>query len=142
MTQRCFYEPGALNIIDVVKADDRSQVNNETLEEIRLRYPKAELWDFDAACEAVKQVQREAYVTAPVLITEERYMEMLEILPPVDWTRTSAGSSFKLAEFTCVPLTAIFAFVDGHYLEMCEDVSLPHNEIIRQCRVVLSVSKQ
>jgi hypothetical protein len=43
-----------------------------------------------------------------VEITEARYIDQLETLPPVDWCRGYGGESFKSMEFTGGDVTAIF----------------------------------
>lgn len=76
-----FAEPGENHIIDyIVPGTGRGGYSGEDLAEIRLRYPRAEivnLAEFRAAIEA-----REAYPVEWSEVDEERYDEMLCILPP------------------------------------------------------------
>jgi len=88
-----FAEPGERCCIDVVNPETgRSAVYGETLEEVRKRYPRAEMVAFNdwAAAHAVEQ-------DAPVTWSEttaEKYNEMLGVLPPVNRT----GRGFQVGE--------------------------------------------
>jgi hypothetical protein len=77
----CFAVPGADHMIDLVHPDtDRSLINSKTLEEIAVQNPGAvrmKVADYLA--------QKAARQNSPVTwneVTEERYWEMLEVLPP------------------------------------------------------------
>lgn len=76
-----FAIPGEESLIDCINPDTgRSCIEGETLEQIRLRYPGAEVVNIDEHCKA-----RAEKHDAPVEwkeVTEERYWEMLEVLPP------------------------------------------------------------
>jgi Protein of unknown function (DUF1419) len=60
------------------------------------------------------QAEHEAeYLNTPVAeITEERWYEMLEVLPPLGWTRDSQGVElFCMSEFTDGRITTQFAHI-------------------------------
>lgn len=64
-------------------------------------------------------------------ITEARYIDQLEVLPPMDWNRSGAGESFKSMEMYAFDVTSIFAQVKGRFFE-CRDVcTLTHAEVMR-----------
>lgn len=129
-----FYQPGRPGIIDEVLSDGRSVCFKETLEEVRRRYPGAEIGELDD----VARASIEAIRRPPEEITRERYTEMLEVLPPVDWTRTTGVSSFKLLEHTYGPLTSIYVCLhqegQPRYFTMTDFADMPHATIVRAVR--------
>jgi hypothetical protein len=84
-TQLVFAVPGQHTIIDTVRPDGRSAIYNETLDEVRARYPGAVLISV-----ADWQAARTAEQDEPVKwepIEEDRYWYFLEALPPACLTR-------------------------------------------------------
>lgn len=82
-TTECFAEPDGNNIIDLIipGSDPKiSYIERETLEKMRERYPKAEVMLIADWC-ANKARKQDSEVTW-LQTTEERYWEMLEVLPP------------------------------------------------------------
>ena len=80
----------------------------------------------DEACTRYEtQFKRE-----PVEITEERWHEMLGVLPPVAWRSDSTGESFKISELTAGTITAIFVRIDDRYFELADTIALPHRECL------------
>lgn len=73
------------SIIDVVDpVTNRSRVYSEDLDQIRQRYPDAVImvWaDWQAGKAALQQTE-----VVWSRVTERKYHEMLEVLPPVAWT--------------------------------------------------------
>lgn len=53
-------------------------------------------------------------------ITEERWMDQLTVLPPLDWKSSPAGETFKCCEMYSGKVTHIFAHIRGRYFE-CRD---------------------
>lgn len=80
---KVFAVPGEGNIIDVVTDGGLSACYHESLEQVRIRYPKAEVLDYDdwakakAACQDTPITWEE--------ITEDKYSYYLEVLPPIAW---------------------------------------------------------
>ena len=70
----------------------------------------------------------------PIEITEEKWMEMLCVLPPEDWCKHSGGESFKLMEYTYADITGIYAIVDGRHWHMADSANMPHVEIVARIR--------
>ncbi|MCM7470795.1 hypothetical protein M8R87_19620 [Enterobacter bugandensis] len=63
-------------------------------------------------------------------ITEDRYIDQMETLPPVDWCRGFGGESFKSMEFTGGDVTAIFVRYGERFFE-CHDLhTRNHRELI------------
>lgn len=70
----------------------------------------------------------------PVEVTLERYMEMLEVLPPVGFNNTGAEESFKLVERTAGNITAILTRIGDRYFEMSDSIFLKHADIVARVR--------
>lgn len=110
---------GPLNAIDFLNpATGKSYVEGETLEQIQVRYPGAQLVDFDAWNDA----KEKALCTEPAPITEERFFEALEVLPPQRWYsgRTVSGKScesFECCEHLCGRVTSVCARIGKKYFE-------------------------
>lgn len=81
---------------------------------------------------ATLEVQNASYRRPWVEISQSRYVDQLEVLPPMDWCRGYGGESFKSMEFTGGDVTAIFARFEDRFFE-CHDLhSLTHRELIGQ----------
>jgi hypothetical protein len=65
-------------------------------------------------------------------ISEDRFHEMLNILPPAGWRSDSDGESFKICEYTCGRITAIFVRIGGRYATFSDRGSTTHRECCRR----------
>ena len=89
----CFAVPGAGNIIDSVDPKTRrGHYSGEQLAEVRVRYPGAVLMPLAEWVEAKAQAQDAPGRWVPV--TEDRFHEMLNVLPPAAWH----GGAFLVGE--------------------------------------------
>lgn len=107
---------GPLTCIDMVTPDGRSQIERQTLEEIQARYPGAEISDLETWSAA----KEKALCTEPEEITEERFWEMLEVLPPQRWQRgrtldDKPCQSFEMCEHLSGRVTSIVCEVAGRF---------------------------
>ncbi|WP_183046758.1 hypothetical protein [Salmonella enterica] len=73
-------------------------------------------------------------------ITAERFNDMLEVLPPLDWNFNESGGaqSFKLMEMYCGNITSIFAQYGDRFFELRDRVTLAHRDIIARVRAFLA----
>lgn len=113
-----------------VKVGDEwcSRYKGHTLAQLQNEFPDMELITFEAAIDRENEAYRQPWKE----ITEERYIDQLEVLPPMDWNRSTGGESFKSMERYGGDVTSIFARRDGRFFE-CRDLdSLPHAEIMKQ----------
>jgi hypothetical protein len=89
----CFAVPGESSIIDGINpSTGRSFINDETLEQIRERYPLAVVMPFDDYMAAKAERQNTPIRWEPT--TAEQYDDMLGCLPPIAWT----GGAFLVGE--------------------------------------------
>ena len=75
-----------------------------------------------------------AFKSSPVEISEDRWNEMLGVLPPVAWTTDQTGESFKLSERTAGSITAIFVRIGERYFELSDSITLPHHTCTARVR--------
>jgi hypothetical protein len=79
-----FAVPGEHSIVDAVNPETgRSVINDETLEQIRLRYPAAVVMAWEDWRSARAAEQDTPITWQP--ITAEQYQDWLEVLPPLCW---------------------------------------------------------
>lgn len=80
----CYAVPGGDSMIDVIHPTTGLTVyGNKTLEQVQEEHPGAVRMLVDQFCKEKAQRQR-----APITwssVTEEKYVEMLEVLPPAMW---------------------------------------------------------
>lgn len=81
---------------------------------------------------------------APVEITEERWWDALEALPPRDWAKTDAGETFTMPEPYDVSAhdeaTLVFwryVRIGDRYWEVLALRSTPASELIAQCAALI-----
>ena len=68
--------------------------------------------------------------SAPVEVTEQRFWEMLEVLPPCKWTRLRGSESFFVSEAETENLHTWLARIGDNYYELVAPSSLNHEEIM------------
>jgi len=127
-----FYEGGSLSIVDTLNGDTGlSTCMHESLEQIRQRYPKARIVSFDTALAAIHEREKEVYpMLQPTEITEDQWNEMFECLPPMQYKRTEAGTSFKMSEMTRGDITAGYVIKGGKYYTMNCRLHTKHEEML------------
>jgi hypothetical protein len=128
-SQAVFFEPGKAWIYDYAVCDENGiffTKSGESIAQINILNPNVILGDME-----LYNQQREAILrTSPVEITEERFLEMMNILPPLGWRNAGFTESFKMCEMTSGNFTGIFARIGKRYFTFQDLVSLPHHEIV------------
>ena len=121
-------DAGYPEVIDQMTSEGKGLYSGETIEEIRQRYPKIELRDFDEVIE-----QQEAHLrTSPEMISEDQFNDALEMLPPDNWVRTPAGESFAFAERYSGRMTTIYARLGRTYWRFIDVANLGHMAIMER----------
>jgi hypothetical protein len=125
----CFHVPGTRTIIDTAELDSdgvyRSTIKKETLAQVRIRYPDADIGEWDDIYRAAENSCK----TAPQEITEAQYLYALGVLPPVCWKTAKGVESFKMSERFYGNVTAIYARVGKRYFTFSDLISLTPDEI-------------
>ena len=82
-----------------LKDDTKVAWVKETKKEYQKKYPKLELMSFSKALELSQKADRKKYKAGIVKeIKEDRFHEMLNILPPSAWICNSTNESFRISE--------------------------------------------
>lgn len=123
---KCFAVPGRDSLIDLVHpVTGRTQINAETLDEVRLRYPDAVLmtWSAFVADKAARQ-DNEPRQWNPV--TEDRYHDMMNVLPPAAMVNGAflVGEASDHHAGTGRPRFAAFKQEAGNYFELSTPITL------------------
>lgn len=66
----------------------------------------------------------------PVEVTEERFWEMLEVLPPCKWTRLHGSESFYISEAETMNLHTWLVRIGTNHYELVAPNNLTHEEIL------------
>jgi len=129
-----FYTPGKRWAEDgavLVDGVYRGQYSGKTLAD----YPGAELLTEEDAFNQIEAL----CITAPKEIDRERFMYLLEVLPPVSWHGCgSPTESFKLCEFTNGRVTCIAVRVEARYFEFEDVETMPHADCVAKVRTWLA----
>lgn len=123
--EMCFCVPGEDSIIDMMGPDSRTCINGETLEQVRQRYPGAELRSFDEVC-----AEKAARQDSPATWTEttaERFEEMLGCVPPALMARGGflVGEPWDHHATSGLPRFAAFVQVGERYFEASRPMTRP-----------------
>ena len=136
-TEYCFYESGSNSIFDLAtlrKNGERMGVfGNKTLEQIQVEKPNMRLIKYDLANAEIEKLNTESY-SFVTEITEERFNEMLNIMPPMDW----ANGSFLICEAITGGWHACFLKHDGKYYEGYSN-RFKENSVTRRERFISSI---
>lgn len=125
----CFYAPSAKYwpIIDTINPATGRGCFGGTLESVKAEYgADTIIMDLDAAHEAAcaRAVQE------PREIDEERFMYLLEVLPPMRWERRHDCESFRMSEFTTGDVTAAVVRRGNRYFCWDDRISMKHDAIM------------
>lgn len=135
--ERCVISPSALTVIDVLRDNGRTLINNETLDEVRLRYPDAQ----EMGLEDASRFLDDMAVSEPMEITREAYIEALEVLPPEDWERGQASESFLMCEYYRGCVTTVCVRLGKRYFSYHDRASLNHAQRVEKVERWLAAQK-
>ena len=121
-------QPGKLFSIDAINpATGRTYIAGETLAEVQLRYPGAELVPWQELSER----RRTLALTPPVEIDRDRWWYLLEVLPPEDWTHRGGAETFKLSERTTDDITLCCVRIGKRYFSCQRPDSTTHEALVQ-----------
>ncbi|PZP74251.1 MULTISPECIES: hypothetical protein [Delftia] len=78
------------------------------------------------------RMQDDSYVTEPRLITEERFQEAFECLPPLRWETHQGVESFRFMEHSCGDITTIFARTGHQYWEFEDRFNMSRDDLAQK----------
>lgn len=125
----CFFRPGSLSPLDLAEQVDGqwvSPMTGITLSEYEAKYPGVEVCEFDAWYKR----HRDHQVTAPAHCSEEEYVRMLNVLPPVGWAKSGDTESFKISERIVGDITRIYCKLGSRYVTFQDDIKMTHVAIV------------
>lgn len=122
----CWYVPGETHIVDLIHPDDGLTLHYyEDAEALRGRYPAAKRMSCDDAWTAIDTAAQVRYRKDVSEVSEERFMDALNVLPPVGWTTRNGVESFRISERLWGNITDIFAQCGTRYFTLTDDIRLP-----------------
>lgn len=128
MASRCYFSPSKVSIIDLIDSDGLTSVMRQTAAQVRERYPDAVEKDFDEAYGLFLA----ASITPPERITEERFLDMLNVLPPVRWVATPSFEHFELSEHINGPIVAYFVRAASDYWQFQDKAGMSTAQIVER----------
>jgi hypothetical protein len=96
-------------------------------------------------CESVIKLVEAAHYCAPEKITEERFFEALECMPPSKWRTVSGIESFHLCELYTGSVASFFARAGDRYFTFREHKDIPVemlNEAVNKAVAALEASAE
>lgn len=121
----CWYVPGETHIVDLIHPDDGLTLHfsdDETA--IRGRHVTARRMTCDEAGQQIDDAALALYRKDVVEITEERFMDALNVLPPVGWVTRAGVESFRISERIWGNITDIYARLGSRYFRLSDDIRL------------------
>ena len=129
----CWYVPGETAIVDLIHPDDGLTLHfQESAAEIQARHPAAQRIAFDEAWKLADAAGTARYKQNIIEVDEARFMDALNVLPPVGWTTRNGVESFRISERLWGNLTDIYARSGDRYFKLVDDIRLPAATIAEQ----------
>ena len=132
MQAMLFAEPGSpwpIDTASLVNGQWKSELSQENLQQLRLRYPTAQLFERHEWVTAAEN----ALIRAPRLISEQEFDIQLAVLPPMNWVRTANTASFQISERITGRIVHIYAQYLGRHFHLIDRMTLTHAEIVAKC---------
>lgn len=124
---QCFVSMSKRCVIDTLKPDGRTVLCNESLAEVRRRYPDAKQVSLDVAAHDLQSSLIDKDVTE---ISLEQFNEALGVLPPNQWIRLSSTESFKSSEHLSGAITAVYVRLGSKFYTFNDYFYIKHEEIV------------
>jgi|GEM_PF-6097072 len=100
MNQPVFYIPGSMHLQDTVNPETMlSHIGNKSISEYQVDKPNMVCIEFDDAMKQIEKAELSTYIEPKAqAITEERWYEMLGVLPPCKWASRAGVEFFHISE--------------------------------------------
>lgn len=125
--EQCFVSLAKRCVIDTLKPNGRTAIFNESLEEIKQKYPDAIQMDFDAAIKTLQDALVSKNITE---IKKDEFIEALNVLPPSQWVRNIQTESFKSPERLSGSITAIYVRIGKKYYYFNDYFYIKHDALV------------
>jgi len=94
---------------------------------------EAEILDQDEAFARQAAAERARLCRGPEPITRERFLELLNVLPPQRWYRAAGAESFRISEPLCGTLYTFCVRIGDRHFTLTEDGHTSHRALEQQC---------
>lgn len=112
------YKKGETRLITTIK-NGQCVYTGKTIKELQAEYPGSEKMDFEDACHFIDKALEKKYSDSWEEIDHERYMFLLEALPPQHWH----SGFFCLTEKTECNYTTVCGSFRGRYFEAIREAN-------------------
>lgn len=130
------YSPGSDRVRTELK-DGRCRYTGKSAAEIMAEDESLQVMSWEEVEPLLDEAWQKKYCSEPEQITEERFDEMLNILPPCRWVRGYGVESFYLSERLAGNIVSIFCRIGKTYWSFNAPASVGHDEIVRRCQAAL-----
>ena len=124
---RVVYTAKRNTIIDYITPGGVTFYGGKTLAECQAEDPDAEIMDADAAFTKYEY----GFVRAPVEVTEERFHDALNVLPPCKWTGPGTTESFYVSERIAGNVVSWFVRTSSKFYRVDTFATRTHGELLR-----------
>ena len=121
-------------VYTALTAEGVCMFTGKTVEEMQQGSTEAlEVMPFIEALGLAEAASRARYCQGPKRISQERYEEMLNILPPENWRRGVGYSCFRLSERLSGTIASFFVRIGDSYYQINEDEDADPSALFRAC---------
>ena len=122
------YRMGYCHLEAFLKRNGRTQFSNKTVGDIRRESPgkKVVVLPLGQVMELIEAEKDAKFVSDWTEIDEERWNDMLCVLPPEKWQTVDGVNLFRMCEYTTGNITTHFARCGGRYFERNCRTTVPY----------------
>ena len=121
------WKPGELHCQDFI-IDEKTSVNKIPVNQYLDDNPDCIRCSNDYFMIETKKLENENFLTDWIEIDEDRYYEMLEVLPPEKWK----GGCFRMCEYYTSNITSHFIQINQRYFEAKRRTSQDYPSMIKE----------
>lgn len=119
-------------VISILTEAGVSPYTGMTLEQIKAMHPGAKALTLDEFSRDYYQPYIKSLQKPFVEVTREHYEDILECLPPINWTRLGSIQYFFCCEAYTDDLHALLVKKNGNYYEALRPVRMPKEDIMNE----------
>lgn len=122
----CWYVPGETHIVDLIHPDDGLTLHyKEDAAAVQARYQGARRMSCEDAWTCIDMAAHARYCTGITEVSEDQFLDALNVLPPAGWTTRRGVESFRISERIWGNITDIYARLGERYFKFADDIRLP-----------------
>lgn len=124
---RVVYSAARNSVIDYITPGGVTFYGGKTLAQCQQEDPDAEVMDAETAFTRYQS----GFIKAPVEVTEERFHDALNVLPPCKWTGPGTSESFYVSERIAGNVVSWFVRNGEKFYRVDNLATLTHGEVLR-----------